>query len=486
MSARIPDIGTLAKLPLSEYLEQRPLYAVANGIDPLQVDERVQSVSALVGDITTGPPDISEMNLSDAELESAKLHPDCIVQEYLFADVSIVPAPGSTGKTTLMLYEAVCIALNRPLYGLEVKKQGWFLMVTAEDRREYLAARLREIMKTMDLSFDDRLKVYRCIRIWDVTGEPVKLASCFDGNIGLTPLADDIIAKYSPDPPMVVLFDPVVSFGASEAMINDNEQALITAARRIVRAFNCCVRFIAHTGKQAARDKQLDQYASRGGSALADGSRMVTVMQTWTDECGKIPPPGCTPDPDSSITILARAKLSYAKPNLPLIWIKRTGFAFEYFIDNPLSKEEKSEATLNQLEQFLKAEIAQGRKHSRTSLEAAITNYMPRKDYRPAIDLLIAHGRVVERELPKAERVTRRKTYLALAEFGGIPKNSGNGQVINLLVNNAAALRENNGGIIPAAHFPPDSNAAENTRQDSAGLAELDYQSPFIDPRKNE
>lgn len=51
-------------------------------------------------------------------------------------------APGGTGKTTLILYEAICIALGLPLYGLEVKKPGPVLILTAEDSREMLLYRL--------------------------------------------------------------------------------------------------------------------------------------------------------------------------------------------------------------------------------------------------------------------------------------------------------------------------------------------------------
>ncbi|MEA1052701.1 hypothetical protein U5801_23235, partial [Lamprobacter modestohalophilus] len=40
------------------------------------------------------------------------------------------------------------------------------------------------------------------------------------------------------------------------------------------------------------------------------------------------------------IMILARAKLSYAPPNLPELWIKRTGYAFESFVELKRSPEE--------------------------------------------------------------------------------------------------------------------------------------------------
>jgi len=60
--------------------------------------------------------------------------------------VAQVVAPGGTGKTTLLLYEAAMIALGAPLWGLRIEQPGWTLFVTAEDRREHLVAHLREIV----------------------------------------------------------------------------------------------------------------------------------------------------------------------------------------------------------------------------------------------------------------------------------------------------------------------------------------------------
>lgn len=86
----------------------------------------------------------------------------------------------------------------------------------------------------------------------------------------LTRLADDLGRAYRDDRPAVVTFDPVVSFGASENAVNDNEQALITSARRIVRTLDYCVRFVHHTGKANTRAATLDQYSSgRGGIGIS-------------------------------------------------------------------------------------------------------------------------------------------------------------------------------------------------------------------------
>jgi RecA-family ATPase len=306
---------------------------------------------------------------------------------------------------------------------LEVKKPGICLLITAEDRREQCAARLRKMMCAMNLKDTEIQTVLDNVLIWDVTGEQLRLVINIDGNIVPTKLAETVIEIFCDHKPAVITFDPSVSFGASEGMINDNEQAIITACRRIVRALDCCVRMVAHTGKAVAREKVLDQYASRGGSALSDGARMVAVLQPWkpNEKGDRIPPVECVRDDETSLAILARPKLSYAPANLPLIWIKRTGWAYEAFTEYRLSAEERKTALYDQIILFLKAEIKASHYHNKTSLETAIPN-VKRADAREAINMLMAMGRIIEIELPKEKQVTRKRFYLAPAEFKKMPQ----------------------------------------------------------------
>lgn len=393
---------------------------------------------------------------------------------YLYADVATLSAPGGTGKTTLVLYELICIALGRPVHGLEVKKPGWSLLVTAEDSREQLTARLREIMQAMDLTETDRQTVLKSALIWDVSGEQMRLVRSENGNIVLTRLVDDIVRVYNQNPPVMVIFDPLISFGASEGQINDNEQGLITAARRIVRGLGCCVRLIAHTGKAVAREKTLDQYASRGGSALSDGARMVAVLQTWKPGDDLKPPAGCTPYDETSIAILARPKLSYAPPNLPYLWIRRTGHTFVTFTDIQISQEERDEEILDQVERFLASEVQQGHRHNKTSLETSIPN-IKRSEARKAISQLMARGRIIEIDLPPKEQKNSRKTYLAVsADIGRHQKTDDEPLPVKPSGMTAAAYRENIGGRHSPPNFPPSLTAAAMGRQTSADMADID------------
>jgi hypothetical protein len=382
---------------------------VSQGLDAVKT-----SIIAALSQREPGqPPPFSAFTRQ--ELDAARLNPTCIVDRYLYADLALVCAAGGTGKTTTLIYEAVCIALNRPVWGLEVRKAGATLFITAEDSRELFAARLREIMTAMDLTPAEWDLAMSRIGVWDVSGELVRLAELTQGgNIELTPLADAIVDTYQDAGLVQVVFDPAVSFGPGERIVNDGEQAIVTACRRIIRGLGCCVRIIHHTGKANARNGAMDQYASRGGTALPDGSRMVTVLSSVNDggAAGHVPPDGWTLMPGDSGFILARAKLSYAPPQ-PLIWVKRQGHRFEHFTEIKRTKSQVLDAHAEKLFEFIERELAAGRKHTRNTLDSQADSIpLSRSQLRSALDRLEAAGRVYHEQLPEGERRGKRQAYL--------------------------------------------------------------------------
>lgn len=349
---------------------------------------------------------------TEDDLAVAKLHPKCIVENYLYADLGIVCAAGGTGKTTTLIYEAVCIALGHEVWGLPVIHPGATLFITAEDSRDLFAARLREILNAMRLTDNARQHALNHITVWDVSSQMTRLAQLDQsGNIQLTPLADDIVAAYQDSHLVQIVFDPAISFGPGERMVNDGEQAVVIACRRIIRGLNCAVRLIAHTGKANARNGAIDQYAGRGGSAFPDGCRMVTILSSARDSM-LTPPDAVELKQGDSGFVLARAKLSYTPPQ-PNIWIRRNGFTFEHFTEQPNNPDETLKRDADKVEQFIREELTHGRKYTANTLDSAVGKLkIPRKRVRSALAHLDVAGRVIVCELPKEERIGQRKAYL--------------------------------------------------------------------------
>jgi RecA-family ATPase len=266
------------------------------------------------------------------EMAAARLTPRCIVEKYLFADVATLNAPGATGKTTATLYEAACIVLGLPVWGLRVETPGPVLIVTAEDRREFLVARLREVCLALRLSPHQTALVREQVRIDDRTVNRRRLTAIVGDVVETSALAAEIVegCKANDYAPVLVQFDPLVSFGVGESRVNDAEQGVIDASRVIVAGLDCCVRLIHHVGKANSRDKATDQYAGRGGSALPDGARMVHIMQP-AEASDLAKATGRSLAEDEHAFVLHRPKLTYTAPqkDKPLFVVRR-GFQFEY------------------------------------------------------------------------------------------------------------------------------------------------------------
>jgi RecA-family ATPase len=343
----------------------------------------------------TLPPPITER-----EFASARLAPDCIVENYLFADVAVIVAPGGYGKTTLLLYESIHIALGLPIYGLEVRKPGPVLIITAEDSRQILVARLRLMARALHLSEDQIAIVMRSVRISDMSGRVAKLTTLTNDIVVPAPLADIIIAECRDLEPVLVAIDPAVSFGIGEARVNDAEQGLVEAARRIRSGLNCCVRFVHHTGKQNARDKAVDQYAGRGGSTMPDGARMVAVLQPLLPQQWRVATGTPLADGESGM-VLTRPKLSYAAPQ-PDILIARKGYAFSYTTRAKHDPGAKLQAACDEIVRVLVTALDKGTRHSQRSLEAL--KLMPRAELRDAVSTLVARGLVQNVPVPDRQK----------------------------------------------------------------------------------
>ena len=272
----------------------------------------------------TPPEAITEM-----EWGAARPAPPCIVENFYYADVGVFIAPGGTGKTTLVLFEAVHIVLGLPLFGLKIANPGRVVILTAEDSREMLVTRLRFITAQMSLEEVQIQHVRDSIVISDVSGTGFKLTEVRKDVVTSSKQVESLTTGLQSFKPAVIFIDPAVSFGVGESRINDAEQGLVDAGRRIRNELGCAVIYVHHTGKQSARDKVGDQYAGRRGSAFADGSRMVQVLQVmepkeWLSATGDELAQGETG------FRLTRPKLSYAQRQGDL-FIKRRGHLFFHF-----------------------------------------------------------------------------------------------------------------------------------------------------------
>lgn len=414
-------------------------------------------------------PRLAAPPITAEELALARPTPDCIVERLFYADVGNLVAPGGVGKTTLVIHMAAHIALNRPVFGEPVRISGPVMLLTAEDSREILVARLRMVMNAMDLDDAARSVVMDRVRIADVSGNGFKLTEVVGDVVLPSDGLDAVLDLAREIRPVLIVIDPAVSFGVGESRVNDAEQGLVEAARKLRNELSCCVLYVHHSGKANAREGTLDQYSGRGGSAFADGSRMVHVLQPidagkWQDLTGETLADGETG------LILARPKMSYCPPPGDIL-IRRRGYHFERVRPAANGRLEKAEREANQIWQLLTEELKHGRYHTQTTLESVDAGAMTRKQIRSALSWLEVSGRVETRDRPGIIQRGARQYLHPLApptDDGGPSPETTENEVIAPPPENAflapPPYREKNGGgpsravLSPVSLAPPNSD----------------------------
>lgn len=331
--------------------------------------------------------------ISRDEWDSARGKQPCIVDKWFYEDVGVFIAPGGTGKTTLLLFQLIHIVLGLELFGYEVRAPGPVILLTAEDSRETLVARLRFMCHELELTDEQVQEVRDSVIITDVSGMGIKLTTVEKDVVMPSKQLDRLIVQVGLLCPSLVVIDPMVSFGVGESRVNDAEQGMIDAARRIRNTVRCAVLYVHHTGKMNAREETLDQYSGRGGSALADGARMVHVLQRltpdkWTEKTGD------ALGPNEGGFVLARPKMTWCEPQ-PDIYLKRHGYVFDRY--DAVGPSEGAAANMKKnadlLWQLLRDDWEKGVKHSGRTLEAI--SPMPQKATRHTLHRLLDDGRVV-------------------------------------------------------------------------------------------
>lgn len=368
----------------------------------------------------------------DALLAPATDPPD-VVEGLYPVDAGTLNGPGEQGKTTLALYEGVHIMLARPLYGHPIARAGAFAIVSAEDDRPTIEGRLGSICRALGLSDREVQLVANNCFIEDVSTRPARLVENLYGAPVRTTFADELIAKYRDAGLSFLHLDPLSLLGAPESLGNDGAAETLRTMRHLSRELRCCVRGAHHVSKEVSRNATIDQYAGRGGSALADNGRFNMQLVRLHERkftVGKIPyrcPPAVT-DLDieaERVLLLAVHKHSYRKKRPAPIVLVRDGFRYDWHDALRADAKGNAEEAQKRLDvvaaailAFIRAEAKKipPQRHTANSLEAArarIPESPGRNELRDALVQLLNARRLHDVPRPPGEVRGAAKTYLS-------------------------------------------------------------------------
>lgn len=250
--------------------------------------------------ITIPPPPVvtrwtPELLTREDLLNTSKLRKPQLFEDWSSEDITITTADGGTGKTTLKLYEAVCLALGDRFLGFNCKQKGKTLFITGEDTDKKLAAMLGAIVRQMGLFENAEGNNEKIQTILDsiIIKKDSDLCLIQKDKQGFLHFNSDSLRKVLEAirdiNPKMVVFDPISSFWGSEAALNDMNKAVIKFMSELVDNSQASIEMINHLGKQSSSSKDMSQFAGRGGSGLPSNSRISrTMRQIFEDEYNEL------------------------------------------------------------------------------------------------------------------------------------------------------------------------------------------------------
>lgn len=217
-------------------------------------------------------------------LNTSKLKKPQLFEHWSAEDISITTADGGTGKTTLKLYEAICLALGERFLGFNCVQPGKTLFITGEDTDKKLAAMLGQIVRQMGFFespiYNDKIQT---ILNSIVVKKDSDLCLIVKDRLGfIHPNGDafrKVLEAVEDIKPKMIVFDPISSFWGSESALNDMNRAVTKFMSELVEQSHACAEMINHMGKVSSSNKDMSQFAGRGGTGLPSNSRISRVLR---------------------------------------------------------------------------------------------------------------------------------------------------------------------------------------------------------------
>ena len=348
-------------------------------------------------------PPWDHLGYSWDDVEAAEF-PPVIIEGRMNQDLAIMPGEGATGKTTLAIDLAICVALNRPWLGHNIARPGRVLYVTGEDDRSTLLVTVRRIAEERGLTNADKAKLAENLRIWDASGTQTHLVEGSDP-LKLTGLPGQICGTFRGDELTLIVFDPLASFGGPESGVNDSMQSFVTACRQIIRDTGAGVLVLHHVSKESAKHgDNREQGMARGGSALESGARHTINFKhlgTMAALQGETIPEALDASPQAAIAVLDQPKHRYdEKP--PRLYLAREpdSFVFSWATEEPpLTPEERSRMDKEQLLRFIRSGEAEGRRYTMSALRDSYREelgMMTKRAVEKACGQLLTEGRLIK------------------------------------------------------------------------------------------
>lgn len=197
--------------------------------------------------------------------------------------VTVLVAPGGTGKTLLATAIGLSMASGKSLLGEHIHHRVPAWIMNLEDPLEEMERRIAAAMIRHDISGEEIAN-----RLWIHSGRDRRvtmatLAMSEDGTQQVAYPDKDAITKAAREHGIgVIIVDPFVKSHTLEENSNPHMDAVATAWAEVANDTGCAILLVHHVRKGAVTD--ID--AARGGKALTDAARVGLLLSGMTEEEG--------------------------------------------------------------------------------------------------------------------------------------------------------------------------------------------------------
>ena len=247
-----------------------------------------------------------------------------LLEEFLMERVvSLLIAPGGTGKSMLALYIAVCVAAGIPLFGrFTAKVPRKVLFISGEDDLEELKRRL---FKIFEIESDEvKSLVAENLVVSDLADkfEPFTEKPPH-GEVRITEVPERLVeglTKQIGGEFALVIVDPAARFRGGDENLATDATRFVQALQLIRDRLSCAVLAVHHVNK-AANGSASGQNNARGSSAFIDGVRLVYELAALSEQ--ELAKTYGTLNIDAQLLRLTCVKTNYGKRIEPLLLERR-------------------------------------------------------------------------------------------------------------------------------------------------------------------
>ncbi|HZG10158.1 MAG TPA: AAA family ATPase [Allosphingosinicella sp.] len=255
---------------------------MATVFDAREWDSRYGGDASQRADRTPAPPTIKATPYACVDPRTIPLRPWVYGRQFLRGSLSLVVAPGATGKTALLAGTALALTTGRPLLDKTVwdgPKRVW--LWNLEDSLGELSRLIEAARLHWGISADDiggRLFVDSAL-----DGADLKMAvEDRDGFRIVRPVIDALVEELIARQIDVLIVDPFVSSHSCSENDNGAIDAIAKEWARVGVKANCSVVLVHHTRKLGGGEATAE--GARGAVALVGAARSVVALNKMTPE----------------------------------------------------------------------------------------------------------------------------------------------------------------------------------------------------------